>query len=186
MNADDVTRLTNWQNTNGLKLDMAFNGAGSEEAIETARRPRPAHRCLPGQQVPVPLDQPHLEPPAARRADRRLQIRERDRPEHPVAQAQQRALPIDPDGAGDRRALRAAQCRDAGSDQPDRHPLDRGRQLARADPLRDRPGDDGAPVPLERLLQRRDPWRSSSTSTTTSTCPRPSAASASTARRTPA
>ena len=76
------------------------------------------------------------------------------------------------DGAGDRRALRAAQCRDAGRDQPDRHPLDRGRQLARAEPLRDRPGDrPSAPVPLERLLQRRAPWPSSSTNTTASTLP---------------
>ncbi len=102
---------------------------------------------------------------------------ERDRPEHPVGPAP-RGAAVRSDGAGDRRALRAAQSRDAGRDQPDRHPLDRGRQLARADALRDRPGDDGAPLPLERLLQRRRPWRSSSTSTTTSTCRRRSAASA--------
>ena len=36
MAAADVTRLINWQNANGLKLDMAFNGVGSEEAIDAA------------------------------------------------------------------------------------------------------------------------------------------------------
>lgn len=36
MTAADVTRLINWQNTNGIKLDMVFNGDGSEEAIAAA------------------------------------------------------------------------------------------------------------------------------------------------------
>lgn len=31
----DVTRLQNWQSANGLKLDLAFNGAGSDEQVAT-------------------------------------------------------------------------------------------------------------------------------------------------------
>lgn len=32
MTMSDVTRLVNWQNSNGLKLDMVFNGGGAEAA----------------------------------------------------------------------------------------------------------------------------------------------------------
>lgn len=35
MLASDATRLQNWQDANGLKLDLAFNGAGSDEHIAT-------------------------------------------------------------------------------------------------------------------------------------------------------
>ena len=44
MTAADVDRVIAWQNTHGIKLDMAFNGVGSEEASETA--PDPLTDCL--------------------------------------------------------------------------------------------------------------------------------------------
>jgi hypothetical protein len=34
MTAADVTRLINWQNANGIKLDMVFNGHGSDEHVQ--------------------------------------------------------------------------------------------------------------------------------------------------------
>lgn len=36
MSAADVTRLVNWQNANGFKLDMVFNGGGAEAAKTAA------------------------------------------------------------------------------------------------------------------------------------------------------
>ncbi len=154
MTAADVDRVVAGRTPTGSSSTWPSTGTAARRPSRPRRRPRPAHHCLRGQQVSVPLDQPHLEPPAARRGIARRRS-ERDRPAT-SPWAQQQRTSVRSDGAGDRRALRAAQPLDAGSDQPDRHPLDRGRQLARAESVRDRPVDDGAPLPLERLLQRRD------------------------------
>ena len=206
MTADDVAYAVEWQRRTGFRLDLAFNGAGSV-AADAGRGHGPADRRAGRGEGRVRVDQPHLVAPlpgvrprpstdavVVRHAadpglDPLRQQREHRVGDHPQRRVRAAPRAADrPDGAGHRRARRAAGAAADARRQPAAGRGARGRRASarsrRTARMRGRPAagrrrGDRAPAPHRPRLRHGDGRPRRSTSTTGCTPPAPTAATAS-------